>query len=56
MVKVIPVTPCYQCQDRRLGCHDECRRYKEYAKKNAKERIKRRFQENKNIVTADKTK
>lgn len=24
------IAPCYQCKDRRLGCHGECERYAEF--------------------------
>lgn len=22
--------PCYQCEDRHMGCHSQCEKYKEY--------------------------
>ena len=27
-------SPCYECPDRRAGCHSECEKYKEYQAKN----------------------
>ena len=36
-------SPCYQCVDRKIGCHGKCLKYKEYQKfckqANLKERI-----------------
>lgn len=35
-------SPCWHCEDRKVGCHSRCRRYKEYREKydelNKKER------------------
>lgn len=30
--------PCRDCPDRKMNCHSECEKYKEYAKENAKRR------------------
>ena len=28
--------PCYQCEDRHIGCHSECDAYKQWCEKNEK--------------------
>ena len=28
-----PQSPCYKCEDRRVGCHAECERYSAYRAK-----------------------
>lgn len=35
-------TPCKDCPDREVGCHGECEKYKAYAEACAKQREKRR--------------
>lgn len=30
--------PCKDCQDRKVGCHSVCEKYKEFEKENAKVR------------------
>ena len=25
-----PISPCYKCEDRVVGCHGRCERYQEY--------------------------
>ena len=27
------INPCYKCEDREVGCHSNCEKYKEFAKK-----------------------
>lgn len=26
-----PISPCYKCEERQLGCHSSCEKYKQYA-------------------------
>ena len=33
---VVKKNECYQCKDRKIGCHDTCQKYKEYVEKNKK--------------------
>jgi len=40
--------PCYKCPDRKLLCHDDCSRYKEYRK--SIEKNKRDNQERKRLI------
>lgn len=40
-------SPCYKCEDRKIGCHGFCEKYKEYRKKyddlNEKEKKSKMF-------------
>jgi len=33
---------CFKCEDRKIGCHASCEKYKEFQVKNDKERLERR--------------
>ena len=37
-----PKAPCYQCEERHIGCHSTCERYKDYAGLIADNREERR--------------
>ena len=37
-----PKAPCFKCEDRVIGCHSTCERYKEYAGIVAEDRESRR--------------
>lgn len=36
------MAPCKGCQERRVGCHDECPKYKEYQRLNEERKEKER--------------
>lgn len=37
--------PCFNCADRRKGCHDNCERYAAFTKKQAEIRVARQTSE-----------
>ncbi len=34
--------PCYRCDERKVGCHPECEKYKEYIAENEKRKEEHR--------------
>ena len=46
--------PCHNCEDRHVGCHAECERYKEYAAECHKRREKRHLESIANMTSPGK--
>ena len=36
------IAPCYNCQDRKVGCHSNCNQYQRYKNRNIKKRTEER--------------
>lgn len=46
--------PCFECKDRKVGCHSKCKRYKEYKELLEEDRKKIEESQNKEMIAYNK--